>query len=265
MTPSAVGEGTAPAGHRLFARYAHAPNALGYCGPASSDAVRAVACGSPAQVDIAGVARRFSGAWPYQQILADMTGVGDPLAEEVVRGYWTGNSLTKRVDRVAFGRALLERITPQVAAYWAHLTDDLLGEAAPTHAFHVLSVYPWSRLLGAGPGPLHVLDSCRIAWATVRAVEPEALVVEGPVLAYDEGVLTLTAPVERRVGYRVGGETFVDGFAVGDRAAVHWDFACDRLTDEQAEALAAETAWQLAAVAPRLLAAHRGSPAVPKG
>ena len=73
-------------GERLFARYAHTPNALGYCGPPGSEALGAVACGDGAEVDVLAIARRFSGAWPYQQVLAELAGEPDPLAEGVVRG-----------------------------------------------------------------------------------------------------------------------------------------------------------------------------------
>ena len=121
-----------------------------------------------ADVDVPSLARGFSGAWPYQQVLAELAGIDDPLDERVVRAYWTGNELTDRVGNVRFGSALLERIRPQAGHYWGHLTDDLLAEASPTHAFHVFGVYPWSRLLETGlPEPLNVLDSCRIGWAEV--------------------------------------------------------------------------------------------------
>jgi Family of unknown function (DUF6390) len=240
-------------GHRLFAQYAYAPNALGYCGPEGAAALCAVACGQGAGVPVVALARRFSGAWPYQQVLAELAGVTDPLDERIVRAYWTGNELTDRVDRVAFGAALVARIRSVAGGYWSHLGDELLREAAPTHAFHVLGVYPWSRLLGRGhPEALQVLDSCRIGWGRVDAVEPDELVIRARRLEYADGVLSLGADQEARVGYRVGGAAFLDEIEAGDQVAVHWGFACDRLTAEQAESLERWTTWQLEAMAPRL-------------
>ncbi len=238
-----------PRGHRLFAQYAHAPNALGYCGPDGAAALRAVAAGEGADVDVATMARGFSGAWPYQQVLAELAGIDDPLDERVVRAYWTGNELTEQVGNVRFGTALLERIGPQAGRYWGHLTDDLLAEAAPTHAFHVFGVYPWSRLLATGqPEPLHVLDSCRIGWAEVVAVEPEQLLVRHSHLSYDGGVLSLGPVVEERIGHRVDGTSFIGPVAPGDRVAVHWGFACDRLTEGEVSQLERWTRWQLDAM-----------------
>lgn len=255
------GRATGPkAGERLFARYAHTPNALGYCGPPGSGALRSVACGGAADVDVPALARRFTGAWPYQQVLAQLVGEPDPLAEDVVRGYWTGNALTDAVDRVEFGAALLDSVRAQTQAYWTHLDDELLAEAAPTHAFHVLGVYPWSRLLGtAQREALTVLDSCRIGWGRVRAVAPDRLVVRTRHLEYVDPMLSLGAEVEHPVGYRSGGSAFVEPVNAGDWVALHWGFACDRLTEEQVATLDRWTRWQLEAMAPRLrrLAASR--------
>lgn len=246
---------SAPPGHQLFARYAHAPNALGYCGPEGAAALRSVASGGGAGVDVASLAARFSGAWPYQEVLAQLAGIGDPLDERVVRGYWTGNELTEEVGNERFGAALLDRIRPQAGHYWGHLTDDLLVEAAPTHAFHVFGVYPWSRLLYTGqPEPLHVLDSCRIGWASVVALEPERLVVRTRHLEYDGRSLRLGDECVERVDHLVEGVSFLDEVGPGDHVALHWGVACDRLSGEQVDRLEHWTRWQLDAMAPRLAA-----------
>lgn len=242
-------DGRTPRGHRLFARYAHAPNALGYCGPEGAEALRDVACGQGAGVDVPTLARQFSGAWPYQQVMAGLAGIDDPLDERVVRGYWTGNDLTEQVHGDGFGAALLDRIRPQASGYWNHLTDDLLSEASPTHAFHVLSVYPWSRLLETGrPEPLQVLDACRIGWARVVSVEPDRLVVRARHLEYHDRRLGLGPEREERLGRA----PFLAQVRAGDRVAVHWESACDALTEEDAASLERWTEWQLSAIAPRL-------------
>jgi hypothetical protein len=99
----------------------------------------------------------------------------------------------------------------------------------------VFGVYPWSRLLAAGPQPLQVLDSCRIRWGTVVGLDP--LTVSSPRLAWDGAQLGLGEPT---VGPITGG-----GGAVGDVVAVHWDRLVDVLTPEQTEVLAAGTLRRL--------------------
>ena len=53
------------AGAEMFARYAYAPNALGYCGPPLGATLRD---GSVEEVRSA--ATKFSGAWPYLRVLS---------------------------------------------------------------------------------------------------------------------------------------------------------------------------------------------------
>ncbi|NMN99389.1 DUF6390 family protein [Antrihabitans stalactiti] len=234
-----------PPGHRLFAQYAYAPNALGYCGPADARALEAAACGADVDADIAAIARRFSGAWPYQQLIAELSGLDDPLDDHVVRAYWTGSELTGEIDRARFGSELLTRFASQAGHYWKHLTDALLDEAAPTHAFHVFGVYPWTRLLGSGmPQPLQVLDSCRISWGKVTEVRAGEVVVQSRPLEFD-GTLELGDPQERTVRSRVDAGEFVSHLHAGDYVAIHWDFVCDWLAPQQVDELRYWTEWQL--------------------
>ncbi|MGW0042001.1 DUF6390 family protein [Rhodococcus sp. NPDC003348] len=242
-------------GQRLFARYAHAPNALGFCGPAGVAALEHAACGAGDGGAVTDAARRFSGAWPYQELLAELTGIADPLDVRVVRAYWTGSDLTDRVDPHVFGTRLLERLGSAAGHYWTHLTPALLDEAAPTHAFHVFGVYPWSRLLDTGmPQPLQVLDSCRIRWGIVLDVDAASATVRSRPLEFDGARLDLGTERIERVQRRTASGTFVPALRVGEQVAMHWGFLCDRLTGDEAERLAAGTVRQLACTNERLAA-----------
>lgn len=234
-------------GERLFARYAHAPNALGYCGPAAAAGLQQVACGGGADVDVRRLARQFSGAWPYQVMIAELAGPDvDPLSEQVGRAYWTGNELTHRLDAGRLGDMLLERFAGQAGHYWSHLSAELLEEVTPTHAFHVLGVYPWSRLLASGlPEPLQVLDSCRIRCGVVLDVDDDGALVRTDTLTWDGRALGLSASRDERVSRRTPAGTFTDTLDPGDRVAIHWGFACDRLTGSQSEQLQGWTERQI--------------------
>jgi hypothetical protein len=247
-------EHTMPSGHRVFAQYAHAPNALGYCGPPGSERLQAVACGGAPDTDVVALAKQFSGAWPYQEVIAKLAGIPDPLDERVVRAYWTSDELSGRIDRAEFGAALLARLASQAGHYWKHLTEDLLGEAAPTHNFHVFGVYPWSRLLDTGmPQPLQVLDSCRIRWGEVVGLDHDRAVVRSRRLSWDGTRLSLGAEQDDPADYRVPEGAFVNDLTVGDRVAVHWDFVCDRLDPDRVDRLREQTEWQLAQTNQRLI------------
>lgn len=242
----------------LFARYAYAPNSLGYCGPAEARIMFDVAARC-AEVDVRAVARRFTGAWPYQAILADLAGIDDPLDERVGRAYWLGGTLLDDVDRLEFGRRLLASIGAAAGHYWLHLTPDLLAEASATHAFHVFGVYPWSRLLaagGAGDHALGVLDNCRIRWGRVLDTDGDHLIVCSRRLTWDGHRLRLAPPASERVRYEVDGASFVDRPQPGEWLALHWDWATDRLTRPDLSGLRASTRWQLDATNRRLSTAR---------
>jgi len=229
-------------GVEMFARYAHAPNALGYCGPPLGATLRD---GSVDEVRKA--AAQFSGAWPYLRVLAKMTGITDPLDYRLVESYWLGGGVGASLDAGEFFDALLAIIGPQAGQYWSHLTPDLAGEAAGNHCFHVFGVYPWTRFLGRGMDeqPLSVLDNCRITWGTVRSRDDDNVEVSCCRLALDGQALTLSEPSARRLDVSADGYSAVPDVAVGDEVAIHWGRLCGRLQSGQIQALADSTSRQL--------------------
>ena len=103
------------------------------------------------------------------------------------------------------------------------------------------------------PGPaLHVLDSCRVRWARVTAVDAGHAAVRGRHLGWDGRALRLGEENEERVRLTEDGRAFVTDVAPGDWLAVHWDLACERLTVDQLWQLRRWTDWQLAATNARL-------------
>jgi len=238
---------TGTRGAEMFARYAYAPNQLGYCGPHDSRLLT----GSREQIEKA--ARQFTGAWPYLEVLSRMTGIPDPLDHRLVDSYWLGGGIGRELDPRTFTTELLDIIAPQAGHYWNHLTEDLVDEAAPDHHFHVFGVYPWSRLLGKGADdqPLSILDNCRISWGNVVSTADTTAVVMSARLRWSSSVLTLSAPEELTVETRAGVRSDI-ALEPGDLVALHWGQVCDRLTPEQVARLKDSTARQLHATSHRL-------------
>ena len=229
-------------GAEMFARYAHAPNALGYCGPPLGATLRD---GSVNEVRKA--ATKFSGAWPYLQVLAKMTGISDPLDYRLVESYWLGGGVGATLDPGEFFDALLAIIGPQAGHYWSHLTPDLAREAAGNHCFHVFGVYPWTRFLGRGMDeqPLSVLDNCRITCGSVLSRTGGQVDVMCQGLAWDGRALTLSQPSARRLDVWADGYSAMPDVAAGDEVALHWGRLCGRLQSDQIQALAESTDRQL--------------------
>lgn len=233
----------------MFARYAYAPNALGYCGPPLGATLRN---GSVDEVRRA--ATGFSGAWPYLRVLSELTGIADPLDYRLVESYWLGGGVGAGLDPQGFLDALLGIIGPQAGRYWSHLTAGLAGEAAANHCFHVFGVYPWTRFLGRGMDeqPLRVLDNCRITWGTVVSRAGDDVDVMSRRLVWDGRALTLSQPSVRTLDIWADGYSAVPDVAVGDEVAVHWGRLCGRLSPEQVRALTDSTDRQLRVTSQRL-------------
>jgi hypothetical protein len=233
----------------MFARYAYAPNALGYCGPPLGATLR-----DGTVDDVRSAATKFSGAWPYLQVLSTLTGIADPLDYRLVESYWLGGGVGTDLDGGEFFNALLAIIGPQAGRYWSHLTTDLACEAAPNHCFHVFGVYPWTRFLGRGMDehPLSVLDNCRITWGTVVSRAGDDAEVMCQRLVWDGHALALSEPSARLLDVWADGYSAVPDVAVGDQVAVHWGRLCGRLQREQVHALAESTDRQLRVTSQRL-------------
>jgi hypothetical protein len=229
-------------GAEMFARYAYAPNALGYCGPPLGATLR-----DGSIDDVRNAATQFSGAWPYLRVLSEMTGISDPLDYRLVESYWLGGGIGARLDPDAFVEELLAIIGPKAGRYWGHLTADLACEAAANHCFHVFGVYPWSRLLGRGMDehPVSVLDNCRITWGTVLSRDGDVVDVMCQALGWDGQALMLSEPSARRIDVFADGYSAMPDVAVGDEVAIHWGRLCGRLQPDQIQALAESTSRQL--------------------
>ncbi|OBK67962.1 hypothetical protein A5653_15940 [Mycobacterium colombiense] len=233
----------------MFARYAYAPNALGYCGPPLGATLRD---GSVA--DVRRAATKFSGAWPYLQVLSKLTGIADPLDYRLVESYWLGGGVAAGLDPQEFFDALLAIIGPQAGHYWSHLTADLACEAAGNHCFHVFGVYPWTRFLGRGMDeqPLSVLDNCRITSGTVLFRDADRVEVLCRRLTWDGRALALSKPSARALEVWADGYSAVPDVAAGDVVAMHWGRLCGRLSQAQLCALTDSTNRQLLATGHRL-------------
>ena len=235
------------AGALRFARYAYPPNELGYCGPDASRQLLEQASEGVADVDLARLARGFEGAWPYLELIAAATGIGDPLDDRVVEAYWLGNDLLRRVTPRLMGDSMEVRFRGRAGRSWGHLAAPLPEGALPHHSFHVFGIYPWVGLLREGRTvePLHVLDRCRVRWGRVVAVEGTGAVVRSRPLTWDGRRLALGEARDENVVLRLDGLALVDDLRPGDWCALHWDWVCERLSPRQLVSLRRYSSRQL--------------------
>ena len=214
----------------LFAQYAYPPNELGYCGPADGG-------GSSG---LAAHAKEFDGAWPYLTAIAEAVGAADPLDDEIVSSYWVGGPALAKVDPADLLTLLRTSFAGQVTGLLdaVHPAPEVLAH----HSFHVFVVYPWVRFLDRdSTTALGVMQDCRIRWGTVESVDGDHAVITSPRLQFGDGILTLGAPESERVQWKKDELSLTSTPEPGSIVAVHWNWVCETLTDEQSAALESAT------------------------
>jgi hypothetical protein len=241
-----------------FARYALAPNRLGYCGPSDDTGLfehavdlsvgrtRAAVSGA---ADPLGTARElrvlaqgFEGAWPYLELIAGANGIADPLDDQVVAAYWLGGPLLRAVGPLAAGNHVEARFRSRAGRWWAEVAAALEPGVVVNHAFHVMVVGPWVGMLRAGrsDAPLEVIDRCRIRRGKVLELHGDEAVVVTDRMSFTSGVLAATgrgSPTTEWVRLGEGGRHPCGPVRVGDVVAIHWDWVCEVLTPAAALAL----------------------------
>jgi hypothetical protein len=236
------------AGPVRFARYAFGPNRLGYCGPEASGELFDQATRGGEEPRLRELAAGFGGAYPYLELIAQSSGIADPLDDRVVEAYWLGSPLLADVRPARLGQSLETRFRPRVRRdAWHWLATKPEAGALPVHAFHVLDVFPRAGLLRSGQadGALEIMDSCRIRWGRVLERDGDWLVVSAVPLELIDGQLRLGAPRPERIRGWADGASFVEDAMPGDVVSMHWDWACERLDSPRLAAVRHWTALEL--------------------
>lgn len=237
-------------GPLLFARYAYAPNALGYCGADEPRTLLEYGDAQASDRGLAELARTFDGAWPYLQLIAAANRIDDPLDPRVVDAYWVGNGLLDAVAPHALAHHVEDRFRGRVGRGWQDILDAVAAGAVPHHSFHVFAVYPWLGLMRTGvvDEPLRVLDQCRTTPARIQEVAGDRARVLAPLLTWSGTQLRLGPWTEREVSWRADGLAFAESLRPGAWVALHWDFVCECLTPARAQRLLRATSRALGAI-----------------
>jgi len=219
------------------------PNHLGYCGGNDAEVLFEHATEGRGDNRLTPMLAKFSGALPYLRTIAAGNGIADPFDDRVVEAYWLGNDLLARVEAADLNRSLEERFGAQLTPA---LRDQLMRKAPqgakPFHLFHVVDVY---RHLESDEVGMAAMESCRISWGRVTAVEDAALVVRRRPLVLRDQTLVLDEPRTERVQRTVLDRGFVDDVAVGQWVSIHWGWACEILDDRRRAGLEHWTAHHL--------------------
>jgi hypothetical protein len=256
-----MGESAAESGRFLHAKHAIQPNRLGYCGPDEDSRILDYLHGSPGSEKLVSTLMRFEAAYPFVRMIAKSTG-RSPFDKKVTEAYWIGNRLLEQVEPAQFyelshsglgSGTHIERMKKEESK---SIFRELGTMAKPHHTFYVLGMYtrPNAESLDRRK-LLELMDSCRISWGRVIQVKEKSLVVQRNPLTMEDGHLALGSPKKGEVNYDSGIKPFLR-IKTGDWVSLHWNFACERLTDSQLLNLRRYTALDIRATN-RLANSHR--------
>jgi len=171
----------------------------------------------------------FRTMYPYLQLIAEANGLADPFDEQVVEAYWIGNRLLEAVGRKPFYRHLSETLgmRRRIGGRAFNLvTDKLAAGALPHHSFHVFDI--WKRTGNTETEhTLESMDSCRISWGRVTAVDGPSVTLLSEPLLLREGKLTLGEPVPKTIRRGLDCPLDLDEVRTDDILTYHWGSPCE--------------------------------------
>lgn len=231
----------------LWARYSFSPNRLKYCGPDANLDLFERASRKISDQKLREILSEFEAAFPYIQFIANENKIEDPFDWKVVEAYWLGNDLLTKVSVSKFYRHLEDhfgnRAKPGVLTL---IANKLPKGAKPHHSFHVLDVYQKvGSMRGVNLGPaIETINNCLISWGRVIKIDKNFLEVEYQPLILNKK-LFFGPNQTKKIDYQFQGKTLLDNPQIGDWVSIHWNWACDILTDRQLKNLQKWTLWHL--------------------
>ncbi|MFC1789936.1 DUF6390 family protein [Patescibacteria group bacterium] len=217
------------------------PSALGYCAQrADSTVIRDYLQGKKTKADLVEALSHYEAASAYFHLIAEANNFETSYHPEVVRAYWLGNDLLKKVQHFQF-----QRMISRVFAKPGLLSQEEAARRAkrlpvgllPHHSAHVLGVGPVAGKFDpkSYENPILVLDQCLVRWGQVKKLGQSKLSAAYQPLVYKNGVIGLEDR-ERSIPLHFD-ETLVGKVIVGDWIAFHWLMTCQVLTANEKEDL----------------------------
>jgi len=221
------------------------PNKLGYCGP--DDRGKILQCLQESVVDgkLISTLKNFEAAYPFIKLIGKSTG-REPFDYRVAEAYWIGNELLNRVPPDQFYKFALNDLGKKNHAEIKNLFLSLQHRALPHHTFYVLNtamsvLSDHHHAAGAGPEKLaETIDNCRISWGRVVKVQKDRLVVKYRPFGVRDGKIKFKPYALKKVEYDQELPPF-DKILPGTPVSMHWNFACDVLTETQLRNIEAYT------------------------
>ncbi len=216
-------------GVELCSRYSRVPNSLGYCGP--SDVQEAfLKCIMNGECNKARLSlKKFEGLHPYLELIAGKHGL-DPFDYDVVEAYWLGNQLLEGFTREEFSLQLDNLVIAGLPSFIAEkLKKNIPQNPYPVHLMNVVFVGV-GNITGSVSPNLENMDNCRVSWGKIMKIADGKLVVRYNPLVKAGDRAVLGKEIEKEVSFD---SRIFKSLDEGDLISMHWNHACEKLSEER--------------------------------
>ncbi len=206
----------------LASRYAFSPNHLKYCGTDSFCKTLQIA--DPAL--LASELSNFPVHYGYLDLIAKSNGM-HPFDLDVVRAFWTGNSLLEKVtpQSIKIFLSILLKDNPQKAQF---LSNNLPPGILVHHNFNALYVNFVTQKV---PKTMENFDNCSVTSARVLDVQKNSATVKRNRLVISKNGDYVIEESKEKIDLVRDGFSFVDpnSLSSGDFISIHWKMAVEIL------------------------------------
>ena len=219
-------------GFELAARMSYITNALSYCGPLKGHELfkkYIMTKDESLQKDIASSLKKFEALYPYLKLISEKTGK-QYTDRDVVEAYWIGNSLLdkfKKSDMQELVEILKSRGLPKSMA--DKLIADMPSGAIPYHTFHVAYVGV-GNVTGHVETTIQNMDNCRVSAGEVVQIIDDKLLVATDTLRQKDKKIIVVPDETKTIVYD---PQMIPDIKMGDYVAMHWGFACKKLSMDE--------------------------------
>jgi hydrogenase maturation factor len=173
---------------------------------------------------------KFEAAYAYYRLIAQKNKIASPFNKKVVEAYWLGNELLDKFTARDLQKLITERfcrpglLSKKEAEARAKLVPK---NSKPHHSFHVL-------VLGSVTGSVdftgntRLKDTCRVGWGRVEKLKTAKIIVSyNPLTGRQK--LKFGPPIKKEINWD---KEILSSVEIGDWVSFHWNFAIQKLNEE---------------------------------
>lgn len=209
----------------IAAKYSFTPNSLGYCGTSSFVSLFQSGDKEKTMEEL----KKFHPHYAYLSLIA-RENQKQPFDEDVVRAFWTGNSLLENVSHESLKRFITEELFPKNHPRAEELRTNLPEGMVPHHSFNSLYI---NFVTDKVEKSTKNFDSCCVLPGKVLSVSENNLQIER--YSIEDG--PSIGKKQENILIDFNGTRFIDSVQEGDVISVHWGMAIELLTREQADSI----------------------------